>query len=533
MLFMKIAEYIANQLFNRGVRYVFGIPGGPSIPYLEAFRTAGIEFILVSNEASAGIMADVTARLTGVTGVCHATFGPGATNISTGIGGALLDRSPVIVFTSEIKDLMVNRTTQMNINHQKLFEPITKATFRMSATNVAEVMRSALNLSQNGYPGPVHIGLPSDIADFETDAQPLEEFVNEISYYHNDIQKIISLLENSRRPLLAIGLTAARLGLKKELLALLSVNKMPVVITPMAKGLIPEDHPCYAGVLFHSLSDYLEDIYAKTDLIIGIGYDPVEFDYESWMPEVPLLHFDTRESDLPAAGTVFRYTGKADEWFNILNNLNSGSLIFEQTLIRGIRDEMVSVFNGFTNHFGPAAALKILQDELPEYTILTSDVGSHLHLLGQFWETHGKGKVIMTNGWSAMGFGIPAALAAQINSPEATVVCITGDGGFLMMAGEMITAKRYNLPVIVVVFSDGELNLIKVKQSWKNISPYGTNLYQGDLFGSDTFLGVRVLRADSNEKMRKVIIEALSVNEPVIINAVIDPEDYNWLIVKR
>ena len=160
MLFMTIAEYIANQLFNHGVRYVFGIPGGPSIPYLEAFRSAGIEFILTSNEASAGIMADVTARLTGIPGICHATFGPGATNISTGVGGALLDRSPVIVFTSEMDDIMINRTTQMNINHQKLFEPLTKATFRMSANNVTEVMESAFRLCQEPYPGPVHIGLP-------------------------------------------------------------------------------------------------------------------------------------------------------------------------------------------------------------------------------------------------------------------------------------------------------------------------------------------------------------------------------------
>jgi len=533
MLFMTVAEYIANQLFNHGVRYVFGIPGGPSIPYLEAFRASGIEFILTSNEASAGIMADVTARLTGIPGVCHATFGPGATNIATGVGGALLDRSPVIVFTSEMNDFMLNRTTQMNINHQKLFETITKATFRMNADNVAEVMESAFRLSKESYPGPIHIGLPSDISDIEIDAPSIVDIVPEFRYYQNDIQKIISLLEKSRHPLLAIGLTAARLDLRTELLAFIDNCRMPVVITPMAKGLIPEDHPCYAGVLFHSLSDYLEDIYEKTDLVIGIGYDPVEYNYESWMPDVPLVHFDIRETDLPSKGTFAQYAGPADEWFSILKNLNTGSLIFEQTAIRGIRDEMNSVFYGFTNHFGPAAAVKILQDELPEDAIITADVGSHLHVLGQFWQTHGKGKLIMTNGWSGMGFGIPAALAAQINYPEATVVCITGDGGFLMMAGEMITAKRYNLPVIVVVFSDGELNLIKIKQSWKNLQPYGTLLYQGDLFGADTFLGVKVLKADSNDSMRKVIIEALSVNEPVIISAVIDPEDYKWLIVKR
>ncbi|MCJ7820166.1 MAG: thiamine pyrophosphate-binding protein, partial [Bacteroidales bacterium] len=129
---MTIADYLADQLFNLGVKHVFGVPGGPSIPYMEAFRAAGIEFILTSNEAAAGVMAQVSGRLTGVPGVCHATFGPGATNISTGVGGALLDRSPVIVMTSEMDDNMIRRTTQMNIDHQKLFEPITKATFRMS-----------------------------------------------------------------------------------------------------------------------------------------------------------------------------------------------------------------------------------------------------------------------------------------------------------------------------------------------------------------------------------------------------------------
>jgi acetolactate synthase-1/2/3 large subunit len=530
---MTIAEYIANQLFKNGVRYVFGIPGGPSIPYMEAFKGAGIEFILTSNEASAGIMADVTARLTGIPGICHATFGPGATNISTGVGGALLDRSPVIVFTSEMDDMMLNRTTQMNINHQKLFEPLTKATYRLNTGNVVEVMESALRLCREPYPGPVHIGLPADISDIEINTTSPAGFMTENNYYQNNIQKVISLLEKSRRPLLAVGLTAARLDLKDKLLSFLDTYKMPVVLTPMAKGVIPENHPCYAGVLFHSLSDYLEDIYEKSDLVIGIGYDPVEFNYEAWIPDIPLLHFDIKDIDMSSKTSVTQYIGPVEEWFGILKNLKTGSLIFEESVIKGIRDEMASVYNGFTSHFGPAAALKILQDELPEDTILTSDVGSHLHLIGQFWNTHGKGKLIMTNGWSTMGFGIPAAMAAQLNYPEATVVCVTGDGGFLMMAGEIMTLLRYNLPVIVVVFSDGELNLIKLKQSWKELPAYGTLLYQSDLFGADIFLGIKVLRADSLEEMRKAIIEALSVNEPVIINAVIDPEDYKWLIVRR
>ena len=167
-------------------------------------------------------------------------------------------------------------------------------------------MESAFRLCQESYPGPVHIGLPSDIADIEIDPTPISKINKEPDHFENNTLKIVSLLENSRHPLMVLGLTAARLDLKNELLEFLDIYRMPVVITPMAKGLIPEDHPSYAGVLFHSLSDYLEDIFEKTDLVIGIGYDPVEFNYESWMPAVPLIHFDITETDMPPEGIIVK-----------------------------------------------------------------------------------------------------------------------------------------------------------------------------------------------------------------------------------
>lgn len=530
---MKIPQYIADRLYKEGIRYVFGIPGGPSIPYMEAFRKAGIEFILTANEASAGIMADVTARMTGIPGVCHATFGPGATNITTGTGGALLDRSPVIVLTSEVSDAWRERTTQMNVDHQKLFAPLTKATSRLDPGNAVRVIDDALRICREEYPGPVHIGLPSDMADSEAadSGASSEEKPQEI--FNRDDNKISELLAEARRPLVAVGLTAKRLGTGDELLSFLNTYRIPVVLTPMAKGIIPETHPSYTGVLFHSLSDYLKDIYEKTDLVIGLGYDPVEYNYESWLPYVPLIHLSTVFTDMPDRNNIFQHAGPPDDWFRVLSGLNPGSLFFEQGVIRGIRDEMSSVLNGFTNHFGPVTALRILQEELPPDSVVTADVGSHLHLAGQMWQTGSSGKFIITNGWSGMGFGLPAALAAKLSSPVSTVACITGDGGFLMMAGEMITARRYNIPVIIVVLSDGELNLIKLKQEWKDIDPYITRLHKGDLFGSDTFFGCRVLTADSDETMSKSVRQALSLNEPVIINAKIDPEDYKWLVVRQ
>lgn len=535
---MKLPDYIACKLLETGVRYVFGIPGSTSIPYIESFSRHGIRFILVSHESSAGIMASVTGRLTGIPGVCHATLGPGAANILTGAGFALLDRAPVIVFTCEADESMLGRTAQMNVDHQKLFSALTKATFRISKNNIERVLNLAFGICIEEYPGPVHIGLPAGLAVEEartgSETEMISDKASKTPVIENiDKEEIISLLEKSRRPLIAAGLTAARQKISSSLKNFLALRKIPVVLTPMAKSLLPENHPSYTGVLFHALSDYLADIFEKTDLVIGLGYDPVEINYESWMPDVPLIHFNTVITDLPGDRKVLQYTGKPEEWFSLMNNLNPGQILFESGLIKGIRDEMEAVFGGFTNHFGPVAALKILQEALPAATTVTADVGSHLHLLGQYWKTGGTENLVITNGWSGMGFGIPAALAIQLQKPWSNVVCITGDGGLLMSAGEIMTARRYSLPVKIVVLSDGELNLIKIKQLWQNIPPEGSLLYSGDLFDTERFLGVRVLRAGSNEEMADAVNKSFSINEPVIINAVIDPEDYRWLVVRK
>ncbi len=528
---MTVAEYIATELKRNGIRRVFGLPGAPSIPYITAFSNAGIDFVLTSNEASAGIMADVSARLTGIPGVCHSTYGPGATNLATGIGGAMLDRSPVLAFTSEMNDEMLNRTTQMNINHQDLFRPITKGTFRLYPENAGEILCRSLKICREEYPGPVHIGLPSDAAGKETVAFIQNEVREEMDHTWNNTPEVIRLLKNSTRPVLVAGLTSARLFAGQMLHEFLRIHKIPVLLTPMAKGLISEDHPCYAGVLFHGLSDRLDGLIRSADLFIGLGYDPVEINYESWITGMPLIHFDTRVADMPASINSVQFIGHPDSWFKILDNQNFAFSLAETGRIAAIRKEMDSVFNAMTNHFGPVTAVRVLREELPSDSIITSDVGSHLHLLGQYWKTNGRNNIIMTNGWSGMGFGIPAAIAARLVRKDSTVACVTGDGGFLMMAGEIITARRYNIPVIFIVMSDGELNLIRLKKSKQNISPDGTQLYSGDLFGTDLFFGIKVIDADTENAMRLAVRESLRSYQPVIINARIDPSDYEKLVV--
>jgi len=527
---MTFADYLAERLKYLGVKYVFGLPGGPSIPYIEAYRRASIEFILVSGEASAGIMASVSARLTGIPGVCHATFGPGATNLSTGVGAALLDRTPVIALTDEIGDKMASRTVQMNINHQKLFAPLTKATFRLDLQGAPDMIEKAFEICLSEYPGPIHLGLPADIASGNVGASAGRHKAKAPGAFPGNRPAVLSLIAGSRKPLVAIGLTSARLMPQRDLLDWLERKEVPVVVTPMAKGILPEDHPCYAGVLFHSLSGQLKELTGKSDLVIGLGYDPVEYNYESWLPDVPLIHLNTVETDLPGTGTTVQYTGSPAEWLALMDGLTPGNDWRGRQLVEPVRQGMASAFARFTGRFGPVSALTILQEELPSDVIVTADVGSHLHLLGQLWKTNGRKNLLMTNGWSGMGFGIPAALAAKLVRPAAPVVCITGDGGFLMTAGEIMTARRYRLPVIFIVFSDGELNLIRLKKARQKLSPYGTGLYSGELFGSGTFLGIPVLDAGSGEQLKSAVRTALSGGGPVIINAKIDPDDYDALI---
>ena len=247
-----VAQIFAHTLKEIGVRYVFGVPSGNMIDYIEALRKEeGIDFILVGHETTAAFMADVCSRLTGIPGVCFGTFGPGATNLSTGVGGALLDRSSIIAFTDEMPDHLLNRTVQMNINHQQLFFPITKWTTRLSKENVEEIILKAAGIATADVPGPVHIGVPAGFG-----LEEVSEKVAEVDYLRlekkrwsplvgEQIKKVEKPWKKSEKPILAVGLSAVKAGVKDLLIELAEKFQLPVVLTPMAKGIFPESHPLY------------------------------------------------------------------------------------------------------------------------------------------------------------------------------------------------------------------------------------------------------------------------------------------------
>lgn len=528
---MTVAEYIAKELKSRGVKYVFGIPDGPSIPLMQAFRNCGIEFILTSNESAAGIMADVTGRLTGIPGICHSTYGPGSTNLSTGVGGAMLDRSPMIALTSVMPEKMKKRTAQMNVDHQLLFEPLTKASVIISSENIRDVLADSFDLASEEYPGPVHLGIPTDQILKQVNEKKCRSVEKESSSSLIIDDELIELLEYSRRPLLALGLTAARAGIGDEIRHFLDEYPIPVILTPMAKGLINEDHECYCGVLFHAASDRLSPVINEADLVIGLGYDPVEYNYESWLPDVPLIHLNTVYTDMPEGIMVKQVIGSLKGLFSMIRPVLKSWPDWDTGTVSLCRDQIQSMIKQGDNNFGPVKVLEILQEVLPDNNILCLDVGSHIHLFGQYWRTGISGKLLMTNGWSGMGFGIPAAIAAALNKPGLPIVCVTGDGGFLMMCGEMVTARRLNLGILFIVLADRELNLIKLKEQKQGIEPGGSEMYSGNLIGEKSFLGVPVLSCSEERSLREILLGLYPMKGPLVLEIAIDPSDYQKLIV--
>jgi acetolactate synthase-1/2/3 large subunit len=534
-----VATAVVDALKEMGVRYVFGVPSGGFIDYMEALRKAdGIEFVLTTHEGSAGMMADVCGRLTGAPGACFGTFGPGATNLATGVGEALLDRSPLIALTDEMPESMRGRTTQMGIDHQALFRPLTKKTTRLKPEAVKSILFDAGRVALEGRPGPVHVGLPVGMSAEKASNENVA-FAPPSGAKAADaalLKQAVQLFSRAKKPMLAAGLGAVHAGAQAEIRTLAERHKIPVVLTPMAKGTLSEDHPCYAGVVFHALSDMVGETHQEADLVIAVGYDPVEFNYESWLSKkAKLISFDLEPADIDrkAYDVAVDAVGDIGASLEALLQLLPVPNEWDLKALAQRRAAMFEKLKPSKTGFGPKAALAVLREVLPDDGIMTCDVGAHTHLIGQQWRTPAPGLQIMTNGWSTMGFGIPAAIAAKLVHPDKQVCAVVGDGGFLMTAGEIATAVRCNLHVVIVVLTDNDLALIRIKQEKKGNPIYGTPVREKGAIGGDNIFGAPVRTAADAAQFRDALKWAFAANGPVIVEALIDSREYDAVVLKK
>jgi acetolactate synthase-1/2/3 large subunit len=527
---MNNADLIVATLKAAGIKRGFGIPSGNVLPLMEAMRKGGIDFVLTAHEGSAGFAADVTGRMTGAPGLAIATLGPGATNLATGVGNAWLDRSPMIAITCNLNTDQLGRRIQMWIDHHALFKPITKASFRLEKGKIAEIVKEAIRIAMSEPRGPVHLDLPEDVAVAEArgDAAAMKALSKILPAPEAAIAKAADLIGKAKRPIAVLGSSAMRLGKPDLLREVVERHNLPFATTTMAKGMIDEDHPLSIGVIERACRQIQRKFLCSSDLIVGLGYDTVEVEYEAWIGDVSLVSVDIDKADVaPSVKVVHEVIGDLDVSLTRLAALPASTNSWTHDALAAHRKTFQAALRPPANTFTAHAAIDAVRRALPREGLLSFDVGAHTHQIASQWTAHTPKSFHITNGWSSMGFGLPGAIAAKLARPDLPVVCMLGDGCFQMTCGEVAVAKRLGLTLPVVVLDDKSLALIKVKQIRRQFPLYGTELQSEDYTEPPQhYFGVPAVGVRSAEALQAAVSKALSAKGPTVIEAVVDSDHY-------
>ncbi len=527
---MNNADLIVATLKAAGIDRGFGIPSGNVLPLMEAMRKGGVDFVLTAHEGSAGFAADVTGRMTGRPGLCIATLGPGATNLATGVGCAYLDRSPMIAITCNLNTDQLGRRIQMWIDHHALFAPITKASFRLEKGRIAETVSAAIALALAEPRGPVHLDLPEDVALAPArEAAPAPTAASSLAPPADAaLARAGQLIAAAKRPVAVIGSSAMRIADASLLRRVIERHNLPFATTTMAKGMISEDHPLAIGCIERACRQVQRRFLRGADLIVGLGYDTIEVEYEAWIGDVPLLHVDIEPADIaPGVKLVHQVTGDLDTALARLAALPQSANGWTPAVLADHRRAFHAALRPASSTFTAHAAIDAVRRALPPAGILSFDVGAHTHQIASQWTAHGPKTFHITNGWSSMGFGLPGAIAAKLARPDLPVVCLIGDGCFQMTCGEVAVAKRLGLTLPVVVLDDKWLALIKVKQIRRQFPLYGTELQQEDYRDPPAhYFGVPARGVRSADALAAAVTAALAADGPTVIEAVVDSDHY-------
>jgi len=474
------------------------------------------------------------------------TRGPGATNMVNGVAHAFLDRAPLIAITDAYSRPTYEIGLRQRLNQLAIYEPIVKWSTTIDAKTVRQQVRRAMRTATAEPPGPVHLDLPEDVAIAPAEAAVILSEAKDLPVAaaaegpssrglrmtaESDLERVIELLRKARKPVAALGFSLYRSGALQELRTFVAANHLPFVTTNMAKGVIPEYDPLWLGVIGRVRRKTIEDYLAQADLVLGIGYDPVEISYEEWMPHIPLVHVDAEPADVDGSVRLeHEAIGNLGDALRRLAAMPPTSNDWDDADMGRFRQHLEASIRLPGDGFQPWQALDVMRELLPHDAILTCDVGAHTHLVATQWRVTVPETLLVSNGWSSMGYAIPAALGAKLAAPDRTVAAVMGDGCFLMMAGEMATAARLGLPIPFVVLNDSWLSLIKVKQERKDYAYSGVEVASTPSRPPAEYFGVPNLVARTPEEFRQALGQALRMDGPCVVEAMVRPEIYSTIL---
>jgi len=530
---MNTSAVIARYLAAAGIRHVFGYPGDPNVELMETLRTEGIQFVLTRREGTAGLMAEAYGQITGLPGVCMTTLGPGSSNLTNAVAGALLDRVPMIAISGQIDGARARTFTHQVLNHDLLFSPISKWTTDIRPDTAATIMRKAFRIAVAERPGPVHITTPAEVvgaeaSDDDIRLPPVAPAGQSLQVFSIDgTVDPAARLSAAKRPVIIAGIAAVRGAAQGALAAFAEATGCPVVVAPMAKGVLPEDHPYYAGTLDMACNDYMWDFLAGADLILAVGFDAVEL-IKPWSPTAPVIHIDMVPNTDQIYPADIELVGSIPAALAALSDGFPGAPRWSEAEVKSHRDGLMEAYYAgrVPGKLNPTDVIDVVRAALPRNTLATSDVGSHKLLVGQGWSTYGPKGVLMTNGLSSMGYSLPAAIAARLIDDSGPVVCFTGDGGLAMVQGELRLASSLGLAFTVIVFCDNSLNRIELKQMARQYPSWGTLIEPTDIAKMAESMGCAGVTVDDSKALETVLASKAPDDRPLVIGVTIDPAQY-------
>jgi acetolactate synthase-1/2/3 large subunit len=484
------ARILIETLIEHGVDTVFGYPGGAALNiYDELYKNRErIRHVLTSHEQHASHAADGYARATGRTGVCIATSGPGATNLVTGIATAYMDSVPLVAITCNVANNLLGKDSFQEVDIAGITMPVVKHNWIVKdVRELAEVVREAFIVARQGRPGPVLIDIPKDVTAAECDissflfnaspvisdraARLIERGARE-TYKAGDIENALRLINESSRPVILAGGGVVISEAAEELRLFAERINAPVALSLMAQGLLLRSHPLWTGMVGMHGTVASNKAVQNGDLLITLGArfsDRVTSRVDMFAPEAKVLHFDIDPAEINK--NVKSYACVAGDIKKILSSLldklpelKHDAWIGE---IQKWKKETPQSHqrNAEDNTLSPRFIIEETAKLLGENTLVATDVGQHQMWTAQFYPFNGARSFITSGGLGTMGFGLGAALGAKAASPEKNVVLFTGDGSFRMNCAEMGTLAAYKMPVLIVVFNNGVLGMVRQWQT--------------------------------------------------------------------
>ena len=530
------AQITVRLLERQGIRTVAGIPGGAILPIYDALgQSTEIHHVLARHEQGAGFMAQGMARATGLPAVCLASSGPGATNLLTAIADAKLDSIPLVAITGQVPKAMIGTDAFQEVDTYGLSVPITKHNFLVSsAEELLEVLPRAFQIAASGRPGPVLIDIPKDV---QTQAIEISQWpepgraLPAPTANPEQIEQVAAMINAAERPILYLGGGVVHSGASTAAIELAEKASLPTVMTLMALGTMPVDHPLSLGMLGMHAARYTNFLLDECDLLIAVGArfdDRATGKVAAFCPQAKIIHIDIDPAELDKIKTA--HIGIAADISEALGQLLPAVLENERKIwvdrSNQLKAELPLDMTGADNprsHFGLIQSVAACLDD---EAIIATDVGQHQMWVAQAYPLRRPRQWLTSGGLGTMGFGVPAAIGAALAERERTVVCFTGDGSIMMNIQELVTAAEENVNIKIVLMDNATLGLVHQQQTLF----YGERLFASQFRSSPDFIkiaqgfGIAAVDLDSSTNPCATLMEAISRPGPCLIHASIDAE---------